>query len=239
MKRVLLLLAAGSLALMAAQPPTGVVGSMHDLSKTNTTAFTTAVTDYAQVCKFCHSPHGAAPASAQVVPLWGHKTTAATYTMYTSETMAAAGYVADAAPSGPSAACLSCHDGTVAVNARMAGGYSYSYGNVTTTSTDFSIVAENSGKAQMGYLTNHVVGVKTGSNVDMTTVHPIGVAYNATDVANFFAAPKTAGMLFNNKVQCASCHDVHNWQGPAGTTSGLFLRVTTDGSALCLQCHNK
>ena len=244
MKRILLLLAAGALTLSAqVQPNQGVSKTLHDLSATGFAA----QTDYAQVCKFCHSPHGAAPATAQVIPLWGHKTTAATYTMYNTtnnpNSMMSATTIVDAAPSGPSMACLSCHDGTVAVNARMAGGYSYSYGNMNTAATnagDFNIVGEVSGTKtyQMGYLTKHIVGAKTGSNVDLTTVHPIGVSYSSAQNPGLWDNPKAPAEIYAGKVQCASCHEVHNWS-PDGGITGLFLRDTTVGSKLCLDCHNK
>ena len=42
-------------------------------------------------------------------------------------------------------------------------------------------------------------------------------------------------LLFNNRMECASCHDVHN----GGTTPGPgLLRITTNGSQLCLTCHD-
>ena len=34
-------------------------------------------------------------------------------------------------------------------------------------------------------------------------------------------------------VECASCHDPHS------AVNGIFLRITNDGSAVCLSCHNQ
>ncbi|MFZ9024294.1 MAG: cytochrome c3 family protein, partial [Anaerohalosphaeraceae bacterium] len=36
------------------------------------------------------------------------------------------------------------------------------------------------------------------------------------------------------KVQCSSCHDVHNTPGVAG-----LLRIANTNSDLCLTCHDK
>ena len=136
-------------------------------------------------------------------------------------------------------ACLSCHDGTVAVNARMAGGFSVSYGAMNTAGThyaDFSV--SGSGTSTLGTLTTHIVGKLTGTNVDLTTVHPISVTYDATLQPALQPAPIAPAKIFQGKVQCASCHDVHNWSPDGGTTS-LFLRDSTVGSKLCLDCHIK
>jgi len=86
MKRILFTLVAASLGLMAAQPPTGVTGTFHDLSPTGAGAVTvlaggtsytisqaTGATSYTytpgiagagattvtQVCIYCHAPHQA------------------------------------------------------------------------------------------------------------------------------------------------------------------------------------
>jgi predicted CXXCH cytochrome family protein len=40
--------------------------------------------------------------------------------------------------------------------------------------------------------------------------------------------------LFDGKMQCATCHDVHD-----NSTYRPFLRASTTQSALCLACHGK
>jgi predicted CXXCH cytochrome family protein len=40
--------------------------------------------------------------------------------------------------------------------------------------------------------------------------------------------------LFDGKMQCATCHDVHD-----NTSSRPFLRASTTGSEICLACHGK
>lgn len=226
MKRVLLLLAAGTLAFAAAP---SVVTTKHNLSATGTMA----LTDYTQVCKFCHSPHGAQAGTAQIIPLWGHMTTSTVFPIYASDSLK--GTIAQ--PNGPSLACLSCHDGTVAVNAR----YTYvdvdpgtsnrgTYGNMgtsTTATTDFTITTDKTGR-KLGFMIN--------AKNDLSTIHPVNVEYNTSKNPELHAQADAiaAGVrLWNNTVHCASCHEPH------GSTNSMFLRVTSTGSALCLACHIK
>ncbi|MCP4668022.1 MAG: cytochrome c3 family protein, partial [Deltaproteobacteria bacterium] len=41
-------------------------------------------------------------------------------------------------------------------------------------------------------------------------------------------------MLFLDKIECASCHDVHN-----AYDNDHLLNVDNNASALCLACHDK
>jgi predicted CXXCH cytochrome family protein len=169
----------------------------------------------------CHAPHNTAVLAE--APLWNHALNAsATYTVYTSSTLNAA----TGQPGAVSKLCLSCHDGALAVN---------SFGG--TTGTTFLKGTLNLGK-------------------DLSNDHPIGFTYDATLVTNDGAlhavtSPLTIGlggsktrggtissnMLYAGKVECASCHDVHNtFTDP---TSGYLLKVSMQGSALCTTCHDK
>ncbi|MDH4100023.1 MAG: hypothetical protein OEV28_05555, partial [Nitrospirota bacterium] len=68
-----------------------------------------------EVCVFCHSPHvGQQVANA---PLWNRAVASGNYTPYTSSTIDAPGVTSDRQPKGVSLACLSCHDGTIALDA--------------------------------------------------------------------------------------------------------------------------
>jgi len=90
----------------------GIVGSQHDLTATGSGQSTTAVTD--QVCVFCHTPHGSDTTAA--VPLW-NKTLPdpATYQRY-SELQTATFDSLEAPVGSVSLACLSCHDGSQAMD---------------------------------------------------------------------------------------------------------------------------
>ncbi len=84
----------------------GVVGSPHDLQP--------QTTNTSETCVFCHTPHGSATSAA--VPLW-NKTLPdpATYQRYSSlNTSTLSG--TEAPVGSVSLACLSCHDGSQAVD---------------------------------------------------------------------------------------------------------------------------
>ena len=237
MKRVLLslLIGAAALGLQAAQPTTGIKGTMHDLSATGYKT----VTNVDQICVFCHTPHNAQSGAAQIIPLWNHTTTTATFTPYTLIDGTSLDYTA---LPGVSLACLSCHDGTVAVGSMVNIPYGFGTGQATPLS-----YAGGSATSQVDKTSGLMVGTHAlGSN--LSNDHPINVVYDVDMVAPsvlvtnniplFDASGKSQTQAYGLKVQCASCHDVHNWGG-AGITGAPFLRVNNTGSALCLTCHIK
>jgi hypothetical protein len=234
MKTNTLLALAAALALpMLAQA--GIIGSPHDFSGET---WNIVPSDQNSVCGVCHQPHNA---SSTVVPLWIHSTTVSTFTLYTSN--AVAGSKLNAQPTaigGVSLACLSCHDGTVAVNS-YAGGLK---GNS-------SIMITNS--ARIG--------------TDLTHTHPISFEYSpALVAADGFLNDATTPVLepdsgtFNtgadtsiralllaggDRVECSSCHDVHNQMGTPFdiTTNPKLVKIVGTqggkGSLLCRSCHIK
>lgn len=137
------------------------------------------VSDTAEICVFCHTPHGG-DVSIVGVPLWNKRlTTGATYSTYSSSTMNAA-----AANDGTSSnsntgqigsvslACLSCHDGTQAMdnilNAPGSGNYDATGGTTaglgyTWTETRSDADGKLSGIANLGN--------------DLSNDHPIGIQY--------------------------------------------------------------
>jgi len=203
------ILAISLVSVAALMLPSGSVGSIvgtkHDLSSYGWG------TD--QTCKFCHTPHNAQ--SSQLAPLWSHASTVATYNLYgensSSPTFNATNTISQ--PSGTSKACLSCHDGTVAMD---------TFGTRTGT---------------------HKMGGTSNLGADLRNDHPVSFTYDAA-LANTDGAlvmPVSAGFvdagrkipLFNAKLECASCHNVHD------NTNIPFLRKNNTGSALCLSCHIK
>ncbi len=193
-------------------PGTGISGSKHDLSG--------LVPGEVQLCIYCHAPHNGTGAAGGL--LWNHSPSAATYNMYTEEAAsdpAFANFIngaQDAEPTGSAKLCLSCHDGTVAIDA-----YGGSAGTVNMTAFP---------NANLG--------------LDLSDDHPISIVYD--DAADLGLFPKAAvnlgavnltDILENDKINCVACHDVHN--SPGETVDAPFVRVTMTGSALCLRCHDK
>jgi len=187
-----------------------ISGSAHDFS----------VTGWAEgeLCLPCHTPHF----SNQIVddaPLWNHAVTTATFTTYTSPTLNAA----VAPPTNNSQLCLSCHDGTVALD---------SYGGVTGA-TNISARA--------------TIGTNIGDD------HPVAFVYDSALAAadgelvdpavDGDTNPDTVGVagpylpLFGGQMECSTCHDVHN--GQQAKDNPQLLLLPKAGSQLCLNCHKK
>ncbi len=150
-----------------------VVGSFHDLSPFtgNTTA----------VCVFCHTPHGGVPATSAQIPLWNKVITPAAYTRYSSLLLPTLDG-AEAPVGSVSVACLSCHDGTQAMDVvvNLPGSYGY---NVAGTEID-----------------GGAIGVMGGAPVrnlgtDLTNDHPISIQYAGGGCDEFDADGTCPGPL--------------------------------------------
>ena len=89
-----------------------IVNSRHNLS-VNGPGDITASSE-SEICIFCHTPHGAATSAN--VPLWNKVLgDPASYTQYS--TLSTPTFDSTEAPVGSvSLACLSCHDGTIAMD---------------------------------------------------------------------------------------------------------------------------
>ena len=215
LKRITGWLARGVLLLASLPSLAGTItGSAHD--------FTSQAWSGGRICVACHAPHKT-DTTITDAPLWNHANSNATYTLYSSPTLNAT----IAQPGGGSTLCLSCHAGTVAVN---------SFGGVTGTTMISS--ANNLG-------------------TNLKASHPIGFTYNTalatSDGSLFDPATKTVTigsgtqtrtgtvnslLLYGGKMECDSCHDVHNTFTVGGPGSGL-VKVDPAGSKICIACHNK
>ena len=182
-----------------------ISGSAHDFSTENWN-------NTGELCVVCHTPHNAQ--SLQDAPLWNHELTVATFTLYSSPTFDATDI---GQPDASSKLCLSCHDGTVAL--------------------------ENFGGKTNGI---NYIGGSENVGTDLSNDHPVSFTYDATlataDPGLWDPTTTSSGLsgtidqdlLFAGKVQCASCHDVHN-----ADNNNYLLVVPNNNSALCLTCHNK
>ena len=188
-----------------------ITGSAHDFSSDSWSG--------GQICVACHAPHNTSTA-VTAAPLWNHALSTQTYTLYSTSTLNST----PGQPAGVSKLCLSCHDGTVAVN---------SFGGATGST--FVTGNENLG-------------------IDLSNDHPIGITYDAALVTADGALNPTStavtigsggktrvgtiatNMLYAGKLECSSCHDVHNTFTAASTK---LLKVTSAASALCTTCHSK
>ena len=156
-------------------------------------------------------------------PLWNPETSTQTYTLYGQTYSPTVHTAVSNQPDGLSKICLSCHDGIIGPDA---------YGGTTGgTATLFD---------------RDTIGTVSSNN------HPISFIYNSelatedrgslydpsTKLSGITGSTRTINkdMLFLNRMECASCHDVHNTKAVPGTK---LLVKDNAGSGLCLTCHNK
>lgn len=107
----------------------GITNTRHNLTQSFVGAGQVAMDQYRnqynEVCVYCHTPHGSS--SNVEAPLWNRSTSTTAYTLYsTLNTTSLSGSVHN--PGLNSLTCLSCHDGTVAIDSviNMPGSGSYS-----------------------------------------------------------------------------------------------------------------
>jgi predicted CXXCH cytochrome family protein len=214
---VLMTVSFTSFALAGALPGTGITGSPHDFASS-------VATLQGEICRICHAPHNPGQTALFYTEnglLWNHGVTTATYTMYGSGTLDG---TVSAAVDGHSKLCLSCHDGTVAIGAFE--GY---------TGGEAGVTAALTGDQDL--------------TTDLRGTHPISITYTtATSVADGYLYDPSATNMPNtsntiesyldvDKLQCSTCHDVHN--SISETFGDKLLRVTLSGSEICLTCHAK
>ena len=236
-------IAAAALAALAAlaMPATAgtITGTPHDLS---TKGWGTT-----ELCKFCHTPHQAQ--NVVGAPLWNHRTTTANYSLYSSATFKGS----STQPGPTSKLCLSCHDGTVAINQSLSGTISGGTPDYIDDGAKISNDLHVTHPISFDYTdalattdgglekpSTYTIGdPKTGLTV---TTAPVPAAWDGTSLTG-----KTIkeALLEGDRMQCSSCHDVHKLVGSA-PSSGIMVKISgsdtgspTRGSLICRTCHIK
>lgn len=238
----------------------GITGSKHDLSAlTGIGSFYPSIRPDGQgadpldrICIWCHAPHHSMvtndSAGINYLPLWNHEVTSQIYNLYMSDfgdgpdsagaaaltTNAFAdrhlynGEATNGQPGGVSRLCLSCHDGTVAVN---------EYGRAPQRA-----YSQSTGGAKIN--AQFMIG---GNPYGLLNHHPIGFSYVAVAAMDDEIRPTSTvvtgssgnmtigSLLYNEKMECVTCHDVHNSKNSGET----FLWVSDAQSKFCLTCHAK
>lgn len=128
--------------------------------------------------------------------------------------------------------------------------------------------ALNNDGSETGCLICHVPGTFVNATdfsvfvigTDLRNDHPVGITFPTTS-PDFKATTGVKGStpffdvngngnldssdirLYDTgdgpEVECASCHDPHGVKGAGATFNASFLRVSNDGSAVCMTCHTK
>lgn len=145
-----------------------ILGSKHNLSTTGTGNNRFSGSD--EVCVFCHTPHGSDVSAA--APLWNRRISGVTYNTYDS--LGTSTLDGKTAPVGSvSIACLSCHDGTqamnVVINAPGSGGYHPAGAAMPGTWNGGGAATQTNGILNAGIIAN--------LGTDLSNDHPVGIQY--------------------------------------------------------------
>jgi predicted CXXCH cytochrome family protein len=191
-----------------------IEGSQHDFSNSTWAG--------GEICKPCHTPHFA---NTDEGYLWAHTMSSQSYTLYDGTTTADGGgdrldvY---------SRMCLSCHDGTIALNDFHNG----------TGSPVF--ISEGSRVGADGLLNDdHPIGLAAEYPIEgHGGLHAPNQSPSPSGVYGFDGGffPEVPIFEFQTKqvVSCSSCHTPHAVSGVDN-----LLRKSNAGSDLCLTCHIK
>ncbi len=207
--------------LLASTIQAGIIGSAHD--------FSTSGWANGEICIACHTPHNSdADISA---PLWNRDLSTASYQTYQSiynapnGSIFMQGTVHD--PGTESLICLSCHDGTIALDSfgGNTGGGEYISGTKligTDLSNDHPIGVE---------WIHQIISFDDTPSEVCTGCHgsPVIVPVDPENMP----IPFFMNVDGSARVECASCHDIHNT-----SDNDFLLRKHNGGSALCKHCHD-
>ena len=221
-------------------PGAGISGTPHDFSSSG---------GGVGLCTFCHTPHKALSTSL----LWNHKLSTNTFSWDDASTTAGTKYPTFKGDTykGPTAKCLSCHDGSVAVG-------DINWWNEGTPGAPLDNTKHGAGDA-----------ANVGLNGSMTGNHPVAMPYPYLTAKNTYNGSTTGAGYTSNEwqndpqtlnirlysddgagtitagavatktgIECSSCHDPHN----KASIDDLFLRGNmkgSDTSYICLKCHIK
>lgn len=225
-------------------PGAGLAGTPHDFSGKGNPA--------TGLCTFCHTPHKA----LQTLLLWNHTLSTNTFSWDVPKTTAGTTFPTFKGDTykGPTAKCLSCHDGSVAVgdiawwNEGKPGSPldNTKHGQGDAANVGFGGNMAGNHPVAMPYpyqqAKNTYNGVTTGDGATLTEwqttpLDPIRV-FNDDGSGNISAGVVAA----KTGIECSSCHDPHN----KASVDDLFLRGTLGGSTagtgatyICLKCHIK
>lgn len=261
MKKILAFVActimAGATMAYAGMPAaSGISGSKHDMNMYN--GWGGQIDNYSRVCVFCHTPHNATNEKddqGNGYPLWNHTFSSTKFDSYAWAASANLAINIEDPMMGPSRLCMSCHDGSIAIDQH----------GTTAGSVNLS------GDAAVGKdgLTNdHPIGFSyllaqstRNSKTDTTpqgqelrdvklrfagSIIPATSSTEFDKVEEDTAARTIESVLYNKEyVTCASCHDVHNKnnakqkKGLVGEAPNYFLWAEQSQSLICLSCHIK
>lgn len=251
-----------TLVSMSGVAMAGIASTKHNLGASGSFNYNDATTE---ICVFCHTPHGADSSAA--VPLWNRHLSTASYNTYASLGTSTLDSASTAIGS-VSLACLSCHDGTQAMDVVI---------NSPGSGTD-GTVGTGSGSGPNGWVEfqhmSEVSGEMIYIGTDLRNDHPISIQYagaliggaqargandaDFTNAGNVTVASGTVVYYIDTNGGGKDKHDLPLYNRVGGSLAGqplvecatchdphtsntTFLRHASgnNGSATCLSCHVK
>jgi len=220
----------------------GLLGTDHDFTKANNA--TTSLGGNANVkqvglCTFCHTPHKA----SSTLLLWNHTLSKNSFSWDVSATTAGTALPGfnGASYNNPSAKCLSCHDGSVAIG--DVGWFSQSANTASgTNGTSNTGVPLNAYKVGSASVLTGAANKDTkivGAGGDLTGTHPVSIPYPLNAQANVYNGSTTGARLATN-----------DWVLDPTTSSNIRLYTDLGGGTIvgkvtpgktgieCSSCHD-
>lgn len=246
----------GCVLFMEGITSAGIANTKHNLSVSG--PGTIKAISETEICVFCHTPHGA----STELPLWNHQMSVQSYTLPSVATGWANLQTTVQQPDKDSRLCLSCHDGTVALGALVNIPGPGSSGTISmqgTTAgrmpaTAYGFIGTNlSGSHPVSIAVNDQLIAKknsctTGSGSYLLQYPPPGDPVKLRATGNTYSGQPgrtvttLAGFIYNEGVQCTSCHDPHLDGAVDFLVKGTGTADPIKGhpgnfSALCQTCH--
>jgi len=181
-----------ALALASGAAMAGISATKHNLTNAGPgpNRLDATATNTQEICVFCHTPHGSNTSVS--APLWNKNLPSTTYTVYsTANSSTIDGKTLTVG--SVSAACLSCHDGTQAMDNMV----NQPGSGLTNTNLTFNW------DTSIGGVANGIMTGVAALGADLTNDHPIGIEYcgggitgtnstvNGTCKDSDFATPST------------------------------------------------
>jgi len=206
-------LAAAGTALAGIPAGTGVNGSLHDM----TLVVDDTADSMGRVCVYCHTPHHAVVTDGSAnLPLWNHALTPddqfTAYTWATPNNSNDGEFDIVDPLAGPSRLCMSCHDGSIAVDEHGSAFASAGSGRIAGSAGligNLGTTADGIGRANL--------------TKDLSNTHPIGFDYNA--IAAFRNSKSANGDPTTGDTEIITSSNGYAKDYAVSTTPGLYNTV--------------
>lgn len=192
------------------------------------------------ICQPCHTPHHAITDDAISTRLWNHRMSSATYTLYDGSQAGFTGNVdGSQGMDRVSRLCLSCHDGTVALDAFGMGTTGIPGGNTGS----LMLSATDTRNLGTSFADDHPVGSEalvflpdgiTPAHTPYRLKAPV-LSNGRVSISGLSLASMAEGFV----VGCRTCHNAHGTATGSANFSAHPKLLNTSEATLCTSCHYK